>query len=81
MDLIDHEWICPSGPLDSDSKWEPEKNAFRPRILSRLAAFISCSKNTGYLLKFCEAAIHLRAHLVKIWPETQEIDVFPVFKS
>lgn len=25
MDLIDHEWMCPSGPVDSDSRWEPEK--------------------------------------------------------
>ncbi|MBA3660912.1 MAG: phosphotransferase [Gammaproteobacteria bacterium] len=80
MDLIDHEWICPSGPVDSDSKWEPEKNAFRPRILSRLEAFISCSKTTGQLPKLCEAAIHLHSYLRKIWPETNEIEFFPVFK-
>jgi hypothetical protein len=43
-------------------------------------AFIECSINTGHLSKFCEAAIHLKNHLVKIWPETNEIDVFPVFK-
>lgn len=79
MDLIDHEWICPSGPIDSDSKWEPEKNAFRPRILSRLKAFISCSKETGHLAGFREAAIQLQARLIKIWPESQEIDLFPVF--
>lgn len=80
MDLIDHEWICPSGPVDPDSKWEPDKNAFRPRILSRLGAFISCAKSTGHLPKLREAATGLLTHLRKTWPETAEIDVFPVFK-
>ncbi len=80
MDLIDHEWICPSGPVDADSKWEPEKNAFRPRILSRLETFISCSKETDNLPKLCEAATKLYSYLQKIWPETDKIEVFPVFK-
>lgn len=80
LNLIDHEWICPSGPVDPDSQWEPEKNAFRPRILSRLEAFIASSKTTGQLPKLCEAAVSLYAYLRKIWSETGEIDVFPVFK-
>jgi len=79
MDLIDHEWICPSGPIDPDSQWEAEKNAFRPRILSRLEAFISVSQATGYLPIFCEAAMHLLSHLREAWPEVKNIDVFPVF--
>lgn len=81
MDLIDHEWICPSGPVDPDSKWEPDKNAFRPRILSRLGAFISRSKSTGHLPTLGKAAAELQSHLQKVWPDTKEIDVFPVFKS
>ena len=78
--LIDNEWICPSGPVDSDSKWEPKENAFRPRILSRLAAFITCAKFTGHLPQLCKASTHLLSHLKKTWPEAQNIDVFPVFK-
>ncbi|MEO8400962.1 MAG: phosphotransferase [Gammaproteobacteria bacterium] len=81
MDLIDHEWICPSGPVDPDSKWEPEKNAFRPRILSRLEAFISCSQATGQLPKLGEASIQMLSHLRKVWPETKAIEVFPVFNE
>ncbi len=81
MDLIDHEWICPSGPVDSDSKWEPEKNAFRPRIISRLGAFIACSKEAGYLPKFREAAMQLQSCLLRVWPGIHEIDLFPVFQS
>ena len=81
MDLINQEWICPSGPVDPDSKWEPKDNGFRPRILSRLKAFIDCSRNTGHLPKFCEASIQLLSHLKKIWPESRYMDVFPVFKE
>ena len=81
MDLIDHEWICPSGPVDADSKWEADKNAFRPRILSRLKAFVVCSETTGHLPTLRNAAARLQSHLQKIWPETNEIDLFPVFKS
>jgi hypothetical protein len=80
MDLINHEWICPSGPVDIDSKWDPDKNAFRPRILSRIEAFISCAKTTEHFLKLSEASMHLLSHLRKIWPEVQNIDVYPVFK-
>ena len=75
------KWICPSGPVDSDSQWDPKENGFRPRILSRLKAFIDCSRNTGHLPKFCEASIQLLSHLKKIWPESRYIDVFPVFKE
>jgi len=78
--LIDNEWICPSSPVDSDSKWAPKENAFRPRILSRLATFITCAKSTGHLPQLCKASTYLLSHLKKIWLEAQNIDFFPVFK-
>ena len=79
--LIDNEWICPSGPVDADSEWDPKDNAFRPRILSRLDAFISCAKKTGHLPALCNASIRLLSHLKNVWPEEKFIDVFPVFKT
>ena len=81
MGLIDHEWICPSGPIEPDSKWNPDENAFRPRIISRIEAFISISNETGHLIVLRETAVRLHAHLRKIWPDINRIDVFPVFKS
>jgi hypothetical protein len=80
MNLIDNEWICPSGPVDTDSKWEPKENAFRPRILSRLAAFTACAKSAGHLPQLCKAVTQLLSHLKKAWPGVENIDVFPVFK-
>lgn len=81
MDLIEHEWICPSGPVESDSKWDPLKNAFRPRILSRLVAFISCATVINHLPKLLEAAVQLLRYLNRIWPETQLLENFPVFQN
>ncbi|MBI5448279.1 MAG: phosphotransferase [Gammaproteobacteria bacterium] len=81
INLIDNEWICPSGPVDPDSTWVPKENAFRPRILSRLATFIACAKSTGHLPQLCKASTQLLSHLKKIWPEAQNIDVFPVFSK
>ena len=80
MDLMEHERICPSGPIDLDSQWNPEENKLRPRILSRLDAFISCGHSYDHLPKLCEAAILLKQHLKKLWMETNEMDLFPVFK-
>lgn len=78
---VDREWICPSGPLEPDSVWDPLDNGFRPRILSRLKVFIDCSKKTGHLPNLCEGSIRLLKYLRKIWPESGYIDVFPVFKG
>ncbi len=81
MKLIENEWICGSGPVDADSEWKPEENAFRPRILSRLGAFISCATKAGHLPELCGASIRLLAYLKKNWPETKDIDLYPVFRD
>ncbi len=81
IDLIEHEWICPSGPVDADSKWEPGKNAFRPRILSRLETFVLCSKTTGHLPQLSQASARLLLYLRNIWPNVKNMDFFPVFKK
>ena len=80
MNLLENEWICPSGPVDQDSLWDPKKNAFRPRILSRREGYISCAKKTGNRPKITNASIQLLKYLINAWPETPFIDVFPVFK-
>lgn len=81
MKLIDNEWICPSGPVDADSEWEPKENAFRPRSLSRLNAFISRATRTGHLPTLCRASMPLLSRLKSDWPETKYIDVYPVFRK
>lgn len=80
LELINHEYICPSGPVDADSIWEPEKNAFRPRILSRLKSFTTLAEATAYLPNFTSTCFSLLTKLKTTWPYTNLIDLFPVFK-
>jgi len=80
-EFLEQEWICPSGPLASDSKWDPTTNAFRPRMLSRLQSFIVHASRLGYLPVFtvaCQALLH---YLKQQWPQTSFMGFFPVFES
>jgi thiamine kinase-like enzyme len=80
MNLLDHEWVCPSGPIKEDSKWEADRNTFRPRILSRLKTFIDTARGSDYLPLLCQVSESLLTELIKTWPETHFIDYFPVYK-
>ncbi|MBS0289821.1 MAG: aminoglycoside phosphotransferase family protein [Proteobacteria bacterium] len=80
-ELVEHEIICPSGPVDRDSLWEPEKNAFRPRVLSRLEAFINIAKKYNHLPALTQVASDLLSKLKSQWPTTTFMDYYPVFKG
>ncbi len=79
-ELMEHDNICPSGPVESDSMWVPEENAFRPRIFSRLGAFIDIANQHQQLPAFTRAVNTLLVHLQNKWPETRLMDHFPVFR-
>jgi hypothetical protein len=80
FDLIDHELIGNNGPLEPDSLWEPEKNASRPRILSRLQTFISVATECELLPHFRLATSMLLTYLEQIWSETDFLELYPVFR-
>lgn len=60
--------------------WVPEENAFRPRIFSRLAAFIDIANQYQQLPAFTRAVNTLLAYLQNKWPETRLMDHYPVFR-
>lgn len=78
-EVMEHEIICPSGPVDHDSLWEPEKNSFRPRILSRLEAFINIAKEYQHLPALTQAVSDLLRNLKTKWPTIALMDYYPVF--
>ncbi len=79
--LFEKEWNCPSGPVDNDSLWNPQQNGFRPRILARLAAFISAAEQFDYLPQLTLASKKLLIFLQQQWSDTSALDHFPVFKE
>ncbi|HET9843136.1 MAG TPA: hypothetical protein VFP93_00595 [Gammaproteobacteria bacterium] len=77
-EVMKHDIICPSGPVDHDSRWEPEKNAFRPKILFWIEAFIFIAKKVNYLSALSRKA----SELSKVqWPGTTFMDYYPVFMN
>ncbi|MCS5711501.1 phosphotransferase [Candidatus Berkiella aquae] len=78
-EVMEQDSICPSGPVDQDSLWKPESNAFRPRILSRLAAFIDIAEKHQHLPALTQASSKLLKHLQQQWPTTHFMDYYPVF--
>jgi len=81
MNLVEREWIGSGGPVDADSAWDPKTNASRPRVLSRLEAFISLTKTTGHFPHLTMAFIALLEQLKKLWPETSGMELYPVFQG
>lgn len=79
FELLDHDLTGSSGPVDPDSLWDPEKNTSRPRILSRLQAFISVATEHDLLPHFRKAVVLLLAYLKQAWPATDFIELYPVF--
>jgi len=80
MELVEQEWIGSGGPVDADSLWDPTQNAARPRVLSKLDAFITLAKTTNHLPCLSTTLVSLLSYLRKVWPETKYLDLYPVFK-
>jgi len=72
---------CPSGPVDADSLWDPNNNGFRPRLISRIEAFLACAQQLKKLPELCEASKQLLTLLNKKWPGTKGLDNYPVFSK
>lgn len=81
MELLEREWIGSGGPVDSDSLWDPSTNASRPRILTRLNAFISLSKKTGHFPLLTDTFNSYLSFLKDKWAGTNELDLYPVFNN
>jgi hypothetical protein len=71
--------LCPSGPVDSASLWKPEENVFRPRVLSRLQAFVDLTQKHSYLPELSRVTSDLLNYLKGKWSTSTYMGYFPVF--
>lgn len=69
-----------SGPTPENSKWDPQKNLARPRIFTRLQAFINVSKEQMAFQHLRFMAEKILAELQVRWPAAGPMDVYPAFK-
>lgn len=78
-EFIEKDKNCPSGLLDSDSVWDVNDNGFRPRIISRIQAFLDIANHYQMLPALCEASSQLLESLKSKWPDAKPLSDFPVF--
>lgn len=78
-EFFETEKNCPSGPVDTDSLWDPNNNGFRPRIISRIEAFLEISQKHNLLPLLRGASSQLLVLLRNKWPEANALDLYPVF--
>lgn len=78
-ELMQADRLCPSGPVDSASLWKPEENLFRPRVLSRLQAFVDLTQKHPYLPELSRVISDLVSDLKDKWPTSTYMGYFPVF--
>lgn len=77
--VLVNERIGPSGPTPPQSLWQPQENLVRPRILSRLIAFIEISKTHKQLPALLAAAEQILQKLEMQWPDAKPLEFYPVF--
>ena len=79
--VMDEDRVYYSGPVPEKSLWKPKENSGRPRILSRLQAFIDVSKRSDKLPHLRTLAEQILKELKIKWPEARPLDLYPAFQQ
>lgn len=78
---LEQDRVGPSGPVPESALWKPEENWVRPRILSRLQAFIEVASSNRLLTHLTVMAQAVLFELQKRWPDAKPLEYFPAFRS
>ncbi|HHF0526639.1 TPA: GNAT family N-acetyltransferase, partial [Legionella anisa] len=72
--------VGPSGPVPKNSLWSNEENWVRPRVLSRLQAFIHVASRSNLLPHLKQMAENMLFELKKLWT-ANSLEFYPAFKT
>lgn len=78
-DVWDKEEIGYTGPVPKNSLWKNHENLTRPRIISRLQAFIDQANKYNMLPSLKEMAVKILEKIKFIWPDAKPLEVYPAF--
>ncbi|MEN8237351.1 MAG: phosphotransferase [Pseudomonadota bacterium] len=67
--------VLPGGHL-----WKPEDNFMRPRLISRLQAFVAVTEEPAVLPHLRQLAQQLLDRIQKRWPDAKALGVYPAFE-
>ncbi|HFD7896643.1 TPA: GNAT family N-acetyltransferase [Legionella pneumophila] len=78
---LENDRVGPSGPVPENSLWKSEENWVRPRVLSRLQAFIEVATSHGLLPHLTNMSKTVLDELQKRWPDAKPLEFYPAFQS
>ncbi|MBI2786459.1 MAG: hypothetical protein HYX60_09235 [Legionella longbeachae] len=77
--VIDKDRVGSSGPTPENSLWKPEENNVRPRVLTRLQAFIDVSTENDQLPYLRKMAKDMLSAVKTRWLDAKPLEVYPAF--
>ncbi|CAM3087952.1 N-acetyltransferase GCN5 [Legionella steigerwaltii] len=78
---LEKDRVGPSGPLPENSLWNTEENWVRPRVLSRLQAFIHVASQNNLLPHLKQMSENILLEIKKLWTDTKPLEFYPAFKT
>ncbi|WP_454782570.1 GNAT family N-acetyltransferase [Legionella sp. WA2022007384] len=78
---LEKDRVGPSGPVPKNSLWKNEENTVRPRVLSRLQAFVHVSSRNDLLPHLRQMAKNILNELKKHWNDVKNLEFYPAFKT
>ncbi|MBA2652001.1 MAG: phosphotransferase [Tatlockia sp.] len=77
--VIDNDRVGSSGPTPENSLWKPEENNVRPRVLTRLQAFIDVASKNDQLPHLRKMAEDLLSAVKIRWLDVKPLEFYPAF--
>lgn len=76
---LEKDRVGPSGPVPENSLWNTGENWVRPRVLSRLQAFIHIGYSNNLLPHLRLMAENILLQIKKIWGDVNHLEFYPAF--
>ena len=77
--VIDNDRVGSSGPTPENSLWKPEENNIRPRVLTRLQAFIDVASKNDQLPHLKKMAQDMLSAVKTRWSDAKPLEFYPAF--
>lgn len=79
--VIDNDRVGSSGPTPENSLWKPEENNVRPRVLTRLEAFIDVASKNDQLPHLRKMAQDMLSAVKTRWLDVKPLEFYPAFMA
>ena len=79
--VMEKDRLYYSGPVPEKGLWKPEENSGRPRVLSRLQAFIDVSERYDKLPQLRAMATQVLEELKVRWADAEPLNLYLAFQG